>query len=162
MYIGDDVGCTKIDFGAFAYYGNFDKIRLPATLETIGTDSFLKSGLTVVDLRNCVNLKYVGDWAFDEMENLEKVILPENLNYIYNTFNFCENLKTVVFLHPGHVYYQTKTQEGPTFKIWVTCFGMCSSELALYVLPGYTDDYDNEQSVFPVFKSIQETNRGIF
>lgn len=59
-------GLIKIDDCVFELC-NFNKIKLPNSLEYLGRDSFCISGLTDVTLPN--NLKYLGSCAFTENEH---------------------------------------------------------------------------------------------
>lgn len=164
LYIGDDVGLLKLDGGAFTGWTAMTKMRLPNTLEIIGPMSFEAcTAIEVIDLRNCVELKVVQEYSFDSMINLRKVILPENLNLINYTFNYCDNLETVVFLHDDFVQYNDKFQEGIGVKLWHLSFMDCSEDMTLYVRRGKTDLYDYyQQQVYPAFYEVKETNRGLF
>lgn len=141
------------------------KMRLPNTLEIIGPMSFEAcTAIEVIDLRNCVKLYAVQEYSFDSMINLRKVILPENLNLINYTFNYCDNLETVVFLHDDFVQYNDKhLGEVPGVYWWHLSFMECSEDMTLYVRPKKTSLYDYyQQQVYPAFYEVKETNRVLF
>lgn len=140
LYIGDDVGLQKLDNGAFTGWAAMTKLRLPNTLEEIGPASFEAcTAIEVIDLRNCVNLRRVQEYSFDSLTNLRKVILPENLSLINETFNFCDNLETVVFMSNDFVYYNNKIYGGLD---WILSFADCSDNMTLYVREKLINAYD--------------------
>lgn len=165
LYIGDDVGLQRLDNGAFTGWSAMTKLRLPNTLEEIGPASFEAcTAIEVIDLRNCVNLRRVQEYSFDGLTNLRKVILPENLYLISYTFNYCDNLETVVFLLDDFVQYNDKhIGEVPGVYYWYLSFMDCSEDMTLYVRRGKTDLYDYyQQKLYPAFKEVKETNRSLF
>lgn len=71
-------------------------IILPNTLEVIGTCSFRSCSLQSIIIPN--SIKVIGASAFYGCHNLFKVVLPRDIDEIYDyTFSFCNELKSIIY-----------------------------------------------------------------
>ena len=68
---------------------NINFIYLPVSIEKIGEYAFLDCRIQILDLSNCINLKNIGEFAF-EKNQIKQLKLPENIEII-NSFSFYEN-----------------------------------------------------------------------
>lgn len=64
-------------------------------IEQIGSSAFRGTNLNVVNLIHCLSLQSIGEYAFAEMENLEKVQLPPRTSIGVGCFSNCPLLSDV-------------------------------------------------------------------
>ena len=112
-------GVTSIGSCAFYECYGLEKVSLPETLMSIGTNAFYCAGITEVAIPD--NVAEIWEQAFDACRQLKKITLGENLEYIgigafrstaiteitipagvavidYEAFGDCANLTEVTFL----------------------------------------------------------------
>ena len=93
--LGDNY--EKISRYALARSESLETFTSGKSLIAIQEQAFNGSAVRVVDLSGSPNLVVIGQQAFLNCRNLEKIILPENLEEIqYAAFNGCSNLKEIV------------------------------------------------------------------
>lgn len=91
-------GTRRIAPAAFAYAGKLTSVSLPATLRTLGTCAFSRSGLTGVEVPEGVT--DIAD-AFCGAKKLKEVSLPSTLHRIDDgAFHDCAALKRVDLANP--------------------------------------------------------------
>lgn len=90
----------KIEDGAFEYCENLTAVNIPNSLFQIGKRSFAFSGLVSIEIPSSV--RSIGNYAFDNCNNLETAIIGEDTDYAwikqtieYDAFNRCRSLKSV-------------------------------------------------------------------
>ena len=93
-------GVVTISNGAFRY-SSIPVISVPSSVKTIDQYAFANSDLTSIIFANEHNsqLEFLGAFAFNESE-LERIVLPDNLNFTdatYSHFLNCKNLKSITF-----------------------------------------------------------------
>ena len=94
-----DLSYTRItDLGdcQFRKARKMEHVALPNTITNIGNAFQENSVLTEIDLLNCTNLTNIND-AFSGDRKLTRVVLPEGLKSLNNTFNDCQALINVNF-----------------------------------------------------------------
>lgn len=64
-------------------------------IETIGSSSFRGTNMKEVNLVHCLSLQSIGEFAFSEMSNLEKVSLPPKTTIGVGCFSNCPQLTDV-------------------------------------------------------------------
>lgn len=93
-----EYGTERIAPAAFAYAGKLTAVSLPATLRTLGTCAFSRSGLTGVEVPEGV--EDISD-AFCGAKKLKEVSLPSTLRRIDDgAFHDCAALKRVDLANP--------------------------------------------------------------
>lgn len=65
--------------GAFAGCESLTTFVFGPSLNAVGKESFAASGLTSIDMSQCVALCQIGDFAFANCDKLSEIILPETL-----------------------------------------------------------------------------------
>ena len=81
----DGYKVTAIGDYVFSYRTEVSEVKLPESLEEIGTEAFRNTSVKRIDIPDSV--KKIGEEAFFECENLSEVKLPEGLKEIrYGTF----------------------------------------------------------------------------
>jgi hypothetical protein len=88
-------GVTHIGREAFAFCENIQAIKLPNSLQHIGVDAFVDCN-SITQLRIPANVHTLEDECFDSMDNLESVVFLGEDCSMYNPFQSCINLTTVV------------------------------------------------------------------
>lgn len=135
IYMENEV--SEIGEGAFSFYQNLNNVRLPEnitqindttffccnfsyikipdTVESIGTQAFYKcENLTSVVLPK--KLKEIKNGAFLECRNLEKIEIPSNVISIgESVFNGCDNL--IIFCNSGTVAEQYAKDNNIKFEL---------------------------------------------
>lgn len=86
---------TNMDDLQFRRSPNLETIVLPNTITYLG-NSFQELPIKEIDLSNCVRLKEIRD-AFWGCRQLQRVVLPDNLQTTEGTFSECNALTTVNF-----------------------------------------------------------------
>ena len=102
---------SNLDDLNFRRMPKLQTILLPATLTTLG-NAFQEVPVAKLDLSNCVNLKDVRD-AFYNCKQLQRVVLPDNIQTLDGTFSECTALTTVNFPQRlrtlgNHVFFNTQ------------------------------------------------------
>ena len=74
-------------------------IKLPDTIETISSWAFNEcDSLVTIDLKNCINLAYIEQAAFQNCKSAQQIILPDNVNVISKSaFQGCQLAKSIKF-----------------------------------------------------------------
>lgn len=92
VYVCD--GVLKIDNNAFYICKSLEKVRLPQSLEILGSGAFEHSGIKSIDLPE--KIEKLESNTFAHCENLESVTMHENLKEIgAQAFANCKNLKNI-------------------------------------------------------------------
>jgi hypothetical protein len=87
---------TSIELYAFRNQTNIERIILPSNIQEIGTYAFEKCSLLSVDFSQCKELKKIGDNAFYGTK-IKEMIIADSVEVIGpNSFDYCDNLKTIV------------------------------------------------------------------
>ncbi len=124
--------CTNID-GEYAYINSGeDEITISKYLGT-------EKEVIVPEKLNGKTVTTIGERAFGECKNIERIVFPENINDIYESaFINCESLKIVIF----------KAKDGISIKPY-NLFKGCSNELVVYLSENCTSfmDYLNEEGI---------------
>ena len=143
-------GCTSISNMAFASQGNLTGIELPASLERIGYQSFLSSGIKEITIPANCEMAYMR--AFKDCGSLEEVTFLGKTGLGAGVFSKCPNLKTITVksTEPANVnanafYY--RVEDGNDNSVY--------ERATLYVPKGSKEAY---QAVTPwsEFKKIEE------
>lgn len=152
-------GITTIYNFAFAHNEKLSSIHWPKYLQYIRPCAFADTGFTTIEMPDTVwadvdiidvgrrtvpNYYSIGDGAFSNCKNLEKVDLGKSCWSVYKeAFRGCEQLRTVVVKSttPPDYFDQTlisdEDEDGPT-----KCFSSSTYILGtLYVPTGSKDDY---------------------
>lgn len=93
-------GITVIESYTFSYCTRLAIAKFPSSLTKIGYCSFQKSGLEQVVVP--VGVISIGDYAFEECENLQSVVLSEGLQSI-GAFAFCDCIKLTSIQIPASI-----------------------------------------------------------
>ncbi|MBO4843977.1 MAG: leucine-rich repeat domain-containing protein [Bacteroidales bacterium] len=122
--INFDAVVTSIGVGAFGSCRALTSLTLPSSVTYIGESAFAYcSGLEEFNFSD--NITYIGEGAFSNCTSLETVVLPANLETMYNRYHFsgCTSLRSVTF------------PTNPNFKtIPYLCFDGCTN-LVYTVIP---------------------------
>ena len=82
-------GVTEIDMHTFAECTSLRSIELPSTLEKIGDEAFISSGLESIDLPDSLSL--IGECAFRDCGNLRSARIPAHARLGRWSFKGCTN-----------------------------------------------------------------------
>lgn len=83
--------------GMFSSCWNLRTVTIPKNINKLGKNMFAYSGLQKVDFADGSKVSVIGDSAFVGCQ-IEEFHVPDGVTTIaYNTFNFCQNLKTLEF-----------------------------------------------------------------
>ena len=87
-----------IDFRAFYGETLLTSISIPASVTSLGQESFYESGLKSVSFASGSNLTYISQSAFNQAGSLTKIVIPANVISIDDyAFMNTDALKSVVF-----------------------------------------------------------------
>lgn len=139
-------GLCLIDNSTFDGCTNLKYIKFPASLNEIGRYAFYGSGLETIYIPK--NVKYIGDRAFQDCNNLQNVYIEGNINLQESVFSYCSKLKTVVF-NGGITAVDKLPSSNTRTDFNGRLFYECPS-LEIAVLPSYfsyNPPYDNDDSV---------------
>ena len=76
--------------------GLFGWYTIPTGVNSIGSEAFANSGLTSLTIPNSITS--IGDWAFQDCQNLSAITIPSSVTFIGNyAFYGCGSLSTVFF-----------------------------------------------------------------
>lgn len=81
---------------------NLTRITIPSSVKKIGCRAFSESNLSQIEFENNSKLKFIGDFAFNNVVKLEKIKIPTSVIKIRpNAFFNCIALNEVVFESPS-------------------------------------------------------------
>ena len=87
-------GLTEISNVTFNGLTKLSKINIPSTVTKIGNQAFNNTSINNMTIPSSIT---TWDYAFEDNKNIEKVVISEGITNIgKQTFDGCENLKTVV------------------------------------------------------------------
>lgn len=86
-------GLRSIGNRAFAYCKDLSEIKIPKSVFSIGSNAFRNSGLKKIVLPEGITTL---SETFQGCDKLESVVIPSTVNDMYGTFHDCYNLKVVV------------------------------------------------------------------
>lgn len=93
-YVGLNEGLQEIGDSAFVSCPSLKSINMPSSVEKIQRGAFFLSGLELADVPGTV--KYVGEGAFQQCNNLKKVTFHEGVEVIDDeALCMCDNLEEV-------------------------------------------------------------------
>lgn len=75
------INCTAIVAGMFSGCSSLTQISLPTSIESIGEEAFMQTGLKSIDLSGCTALKTIGMWAFANVP-VENLTVAPNIESI--------------------------------------------------------------------------------
>jgi hypothetical protein len=76
--------------------GLFGGYTIPTGVNSVGSEAFANSGLTSLTIPNSITS--IGDWAFQDCQNLSAITIPSSVTFIGNyAFYGCGSLSTVFF-----------------------------------------------------------------
>lgn len=102
LYLDDNI--TKIEAAAFYKCESLKSVRLPYSLNTLGSSVFCESGLEAIEFRSPY-LTTIEARTCQNSNNLKKVILGESINKILDdAFSGCKGITTI---------YSMPTQNAP-------------------------------------------------
>lgn len=87
--------CHKVEKDAFKY-SNVTSVKLQEGVIQIGNNAFWGCGnLEKIDLPD--SLEYLSDWCFNNCDSLKSIIIPKNVKAIFTcTFSSCDKLEEVI------------------------------------------------------------------
>lgn len=85
---------TSVGYNAARHRSGITSLKIPNTVTTISQYAFYGIGITSLELPEGV--LYLGHKAFNECDNLEKIVLPSSLKSVdYYVFAYCNSIKEI-------------------------------------------------------------------
>ena len=85
---------TSVGDNAARQRSGITSLKIPNTVKTIGVYAFSEIGITSLELPEGV--LYIDDRAFEDCENLKKIVLPSSLESVgTKVFGYCYSIKEV-------------------------------------------------------------------
>ena len=89
-------GITHIGDSAFASCEMLDRVSMPESVVSIGSDAFGGSGIKSIIIPESVT--FIGDRAFQSCASLSEIVFPDSVTTLEDyVLSYCTNLKTATF-----------------------------------------------------------------